>query len=227
MSTHQVIPIRPNLRPESALIGEANHRVANHLAILAGLIQTQSAKFASGPAFVPREEVRAALREVAGKVVSVGHYHRRLVGAHADAVLDLGEYLVESSHALIKALALESRVGIVHRLGTRCRVRQAHVQPLALIVNEVIMNAIKHAHPTAIPVEICIHCDVDEKGRIRVDVEDDGVGFPENFNPHTDGGTGFHLIRTLAASVGADLDIQSDSLGARFRITLPADMRAA
>jgi len=49
MSLSQVIPIRPNARIEFALIHEANHRVANHLAVLASLVQFQASKVAKGP----------------------------------------------------------------------------------------------------------------------------------------------------------------------------------
>ena len=39
MNTPQVIPIRP--RMDFTLISEANHRVANHLTLLANLVQFQ------------------------------------------------------------------------------------------------------------------------------------------------------------------------------------------
>src|SRR5262249_9435903 len=97
------------------------------------------------------------------------------------------------------------------------------VQSVALIVGEVIMNAVKHAHPTGIPVEISIFCGCGSDGRTCVEVEDDGVGFPEGFDSRRDGGVGMRLIRQLAGSLQADLDIHSDSLGTRFKLTLPRD----
>jgi two-component sensor histidine kinase len=221
MSAPQVIPIRPNLHIDLTLISEANHRVANHLTLLANLVQSQAATVAKGPPQLSRDQVQGLLREVAGKVVGIGHLHRRLAEIPQDSEIDLGDYLIESSHAFVRSLALQTRIGIVHRLDARCPARAEQVQPVALIVGEVIMNAVKHAHPTGLPVEISIYCGRNRQGRVVVEIEDDGIGFPENFDTRKDGGMGMRLIRHLAASIHADLDIDSDSLGTCFRLTLP------
>jgi two-component sensor histidine kinase len=222
MSTHQVVPIRPNNRIEFAMIREANHRVANHLSLLAGLVQAQATSVSKGPLQFERDHVRGMLQDVAGKVISVGHLHRKLSDEGHDGEIDLGDYLIECSQALIKSLSLEGRIGVVHRLGSRCAVSPEQAQPMALIVSEIMMNAIKYAHPTGLPVEIAIRCDNDSKGQVVVSVDDDGVGLPEGFDPKTGGGVGFRLIRLLSSSLGAELHVDSDSLGTRFRVTLPA-----
>jgi two-component sensor histidine kinase len=220
MSVAEIVPLRPSL--DLTLIGEANHRVANHLSLLASMVQTQAQYVAKGPLHIGRDDVHTMLREVAGKVISVGHLHRTLAGKPREETLDLGDYLVESSLALVKALSLQTRIGIVHRLDCRAPVKAETAQQAALIVSEVVMNAIKHAHPTSLPVEIAIRCGRDAQGRIAVEVNDDGIGLPEDFDPKKDGGVGFRLIRLLAASLGAELDIRSDSLGTSVRLLLPA-----
>ena len=225
MSSPQVIPMRP--RPDLTLVHEANHRVANHLALLASLVQVQASKVAKGPRQITREEVHGMLREVAGKVIGVGQLHRRLSDQPNQEIIDLGDYLIESSQSLVKSLALEGQVGIVHRLDARCPARAVQVQPVALIMGEVIMNAVKHAHPTGIPVEISIRCGRDAMGRTIVEIADDGIGLPESLNTRTGGGTGLRLIRMLASSLQAELNIESDSLGTQFYLALPADPEAA
>jgi two-component sensor histidine kinase len=219
MSAPQVASIHP--RVDFALISEANHRVANHLSLLAGMVQFQASDIARGPAELTREYVHGVLKEVAGRVVSIGHLHRRLAHEPEMGAFDLGDYLIENSHAFIKSLALQGRVGIVQRIDGPCPAKADQAQPIALIVGEIIMNAIKHAHPTGIPVEISICCGRNRSGRIEVEVADDGIGFPEGFDPDKDGGLGLRLIRMLSATLKADLDIDSDSLGTRFRLTLP------
>jgi two-component sensor histidine kinase len=220
MSSPQVVSLHP--RADFVLISEANHRVANHLSVLASLVQTQAAKVAKGPTHVTREDVHGMLHEVAGKVISIGHLHRRLSDMPPGENIDLGDYLIESSQSLVKSLALEGRVFIVHCLDARCPAKAEQVQPVSLIVGEVIMNAVKHAHPTGIPVEISIRCGRDATGRTIVEIGDDGIGFPEGVDPRAGGGTGLRLIRMLALSLRANLDVESDSLGTRFTIALPA-----
>ncbi len=221
MSTAQILPIRPNARIEFAMLSEANHRVANHLSMLAGVVRVQASAVAKGPAQFTRDQVNGMLQEVAGKLITVSHLHRRLADQPHGEEIDLGAYLVENCQTLISALDLQKRIGIVHRLDANCPVKPERAQPVALIAGEIIMNAVKHAHPTGIPVEISLRCGHNAKGRLVVEIEDDGIGFPENFDPKTGGGTGFRLIRVLADSIHADLEIESDSLGARFRLVLP------
>lgn len=223
MNSADIVTLITKPRGESVVIDEVNHRVANHLTLLANMIQSQVVALAKGPASYSRDEVRSLLREVAGKVIGVGQLHRRLVAMHPDEMMDLGDYLIESSHALVKSLALGGRVGIVHRLDARCPAKAEQVQTVALIVGEIIMNAIKHAHPTGLPVEIAIACGHNAAKRVMVEIGDDGVGLPETFDVRKDGGTGLKLIRQLAAMIDADLDIQSDSLGTRFHLTLSED----
>ena len=42
-----------------------------------------------------------------------------------------------------------------------------------------------------------------------------GVGLPENFNPATDGGLGFRLMRAIADNLKATLTFNHDELGLR------------
>jgi two-component sensor histidine kinase len=89
------------------------------------------------------------------------------------------------------------------------------------LVSEANHRVTKHARPTGIPVAISIYCGCNANRRVVVEVRDDGVGFPEGFDPMKGGGVGLRLIRQLVASLHADLEITSDSLGASFRLVLP------
>src|SRR5690242_18906343 len=95
------------------------------------------------------------------------------------------------------SLSLSRRVGIVYRLGEKCLVSMEKSQTIALVVNEIVMNAIKHAHPTDLPTNISIGCARYAKGRMSIEVADDGVGLPEDFDQKKGGGVGFKLIRAL------------------------------
>jgi two-component sensor histidine kinase len=97
-----------------------------------------------------------------------------------------------------------------------------HVQPIVLILCEVFINAMKYAHPTGVKLALTVDCSICPEGRLTLAISDDGMGLPDNFNPHSDGGLGLRVIRNLAAELNADLDIRSSELGLTFRLTLPA-----
>src|ERR1700743_3505732 len=150
MNSAEIVALVPKPRMDMSLIDEVNHRVANHLTLLANLIQAQASAVAKGPDHFAREDVHVMLREVAGKVVGIGQLHRKLATMPPGETIDLGDFLIESSQALIKSLVPEGRVGIVHRLDAHCPAKAEQVQTVSLIVGEIMMNALKHAHPAGL-----------------------------------------------------------------------------
>jgi PAS domain S-box-containing protein len=78
---------------------------------------------------------------------------------------------------------------------------------------EAVTNAIKYSHPTGVPGKITVQCQRDDEGRITIDVTDDGVGLPENFDPELDGSVGFRMMRALSERLEAALTFTSSSLG--------------
>jgi len=49
-------------------------------------------------------------------------------------------------------------------------------------------------------------------------VEDRGAGFPDNFNPSSDGSMGFTLVKMLTEQIGGELDI-TNRTGARVSVS--------
>lgn len=203
-------------------IRESDHRIANHLTLLASMIQVQMSHLAKGPETMSRDEAHSVLRETVGRILSVSHLHRRLSRPAQKGEIDVGDYLLECTTDLVNSLSLKDRVRLVQRLSTHCNLCAEDAQVLGLLVSEVIMNAVKHAHPTGIPVQITLVCDRATQGNLIIEISDDGVGLPEQFDVNKAGGVGFRLIRSLADKLGAVLTIESDSLGLTFRLLFPA-----
>jgi two-component sensor histidine kinase len=203
------------------LLAEANHRIANHLALLSGMVQMQASALTRGPDMYTRAQVKGMLQETAGKIVGIGNMHRRFAHSAGDEDLDLSTHLIECTHQLVSHLALDSRIAMKERLEKNCFVSPDQAQTIVLIVGEILMNAVKHAHPTGLPISLEICCARTRDGGIVLEVGDDGVGFPEGFDAETDGGLGLRLIRSLSEKLNARLDIESDSLGLQFRLRIP------
>jgi two-component sensor histidine kinase len=76
-------------------------------------------------------------------------------------------------------------------------------------------------HPSGLVVKVNLRCET-----MTVEVTDDGVGFPENFDPSSDGGLGFQLMRALANGLNAELQFEHDSLGVRAHLIKPKHLAA-
>jgi two-component sensor histidine kinase len=211
------------LRPSTDdLHKEANHRIANNLAAIAGLVRLHAAEATSRQeGLYTGAELRRLLTEIGSRIETVGRLHRLLSEAPQGASLDLGAYIAETADTLVETLAEEGRVRLSARGMQDCFLNPDQAAPVALIVSELITNAVKHAHPAGAPGKIVVRCGTTMTGAVYVEVEDDGVGLPENFDPWRNGGLGFEIIRGLSQQLGAKLLFDADGIGLRVRLTVP------
>lgn len=217
----QVLELQDYRLSPTDLLREAHHRIANQLAVLAAMIEVQAVSFRRGADVVPKETVLSLLVDTAARITGMARVHRRLIDLPRGEDTDLSSLLIEGCLELANSMALGERVHFKHRLSSECRVGADEAAVLSLLVGEIVMNAIKYAHPTGIPVEISLSCATTQDGRPAIEIGDDGIGLPEGFDEARDGGAGFKIIRALAENIGAELKIQSDDLGLSFRILLP------
>ncbi|MBV9329976.1 MAG: sensor histidine kinase [Alphaproteobacteria bacterium] len=204
------------------LAHEADHRIANHLSSLVAMIQAQISSLRKGPEILSRDTATAILGETIAKIVAISHLHRRLAVTPGAGAINLGDLLIESVDEIVSSLAVGERLRVRHNIGAGCFIGAEQASMLILIVSEIVMNAVKYAHPTNVPIEIAITCARTRDGKMIVEISDDGVGLPEGFDTDTDGGFGFRLIRSLASKMGAALAIDSSDLGLSFELQLPA-----
>ncbi len=202
------------------LVREANHRVANSLAQIASLVRMQASKLQPPSGVMTNEQVAELLDSVAARIATVGQLHRLLAYRHDSAGVDIGVHLHEICAALVSALASPDRPVELDFSATDGFVSSRHAQSLSLIVSEIVINAIKYAHPEGRGICITVRCERTDDGVVRLRIEDDGVGFADGFDPERDGGLGFRIVRSLAADLGASHEFSSSSHGTRFRLEL-------
>jgi two-component sensor histidine kinase len=92
--------------------------------------------------------------------------------------------------------------------------------PLALMVNELITNAAKHAYASRSGCEIWVRL-ARNAGKIRVSVRDQGIGLPPNFDMAKSKGLGMRLIRAFTKQLGATISIDSSARGTEFVVVIP------
>jgi two-component sensor histidine kinase len=203
------------------LLAEADHRIANHLALLTGYMRLKAADLAGQAAEPSRDSVGLLLASVSGQINAVARLHRCLAADQRPTSADLSEQLHEICAPFASSLCGAAR--FVEDFPPGCVVRPEQLLPLSRIVAEVITNALKHAHADGEAGAILARCRNDDTGAVLIEVIDDGAGLPETFDPETDGGLGFRLLRALGKQLGALITFDSGDHGLRFRLTLPVD----
>jgi two-component sensor histidine kinase len=199
------------LEQKTALLHEVDHRVKNNLQLIASLLQLQARR-------TPDETTRAAVRGILERVNAIGAVHRRLFQGGDVQRFDVADFVRDLAGDLAGAARRED---LELRLDLEpVAVPAAQAAPLALVVNELISNALKHAFPDgrAGQVEIGVH----RRGeRFEIVVADNGAGLPE------DGARGFGttIAQLLCQQLKATLAIVDNSPGVRATVAIPLEPR--
>lgn len=210
--TFNAQPDRPALpRPDARRAPdarEADHRLANSLQLAANFLLLQQARLADPVA-------RWALINAAERLVAVGHLHRFLCdddGAGAD--VDLQPFLRDL------AALLEQGTGL--RCAARSpsiRVPASMAQQLGLAVNELAMNAAKHAYDRSEAGDLMI--EASRAGdELRIVVSDHGRGLGAAYDVRRPTGLGTDILQAIARQLAGRLEAADDG-GARFTLAVP------
>jgi two-component sensor histidine kinase len=201
-------------------VAEADHRIANNLANLRGVIRLQRNAISKSGRTFTTEQVCMLLDDIDARIEVTAKLHKSLARAINGNGVNLGDFLEEISE-VISTLDPEGRMDLVVDNACKGYIDPRHALHVGLITAELLTNASKYAHPTGLPVKVHIHCETKGDGSFVVEVTDDGVGFPESFDPSIDGGLGFQLMRALANGLKAELQFEHDSLGVCARLVKP------
>jgi two-component sensor histidine kinase len=201
-------------------LAEADHRIANNLASLSGAIRLQRNAVSRSGKTLTADQVCQLLDDISARIEVTAKLHKSLAVAGNGNGVNLGSFLEEIAE-MIGTLGPERKMNLTVACSGENHIEPRHALHAGLITAELLTNAVKYAHPTGLPVSIQVRCETNDDGSFLVEVTDDGVGFPENFDPSTDGGLGFQLMRALANGLSAELQFEHDSLGVCARLVKP------
>ena len=187
------------------LLREVNHRVGNSLQIIASLLHLQANSSTE-------EDVKAALTNAMGRVAAVAQVHRRLYTSHDLKSVLLNQYL----EALLEDLRRSAEGNRMSRLTLKAEpieIDPDRAVAIGIIVNELVMNAVKYAYPDgAGPIHIDLHAQDDH---LLLSIADDGVGLNVKTDPRSTG-MGQRIVAAMASKLEASVERDPDHTGTRI-----------
>jgi two-component sensor histidine kinase len=187
------------------LLREVNHRVGNSLQIIASLLHLQ-ANSASD------DDVKVALTNAMGRVAAVAQVHRRLYTSHDLKSVLLNQYL----EALLEDLRRSAEGNRMSRLTLKAETMEIdpdRAVAIGIIVNELVMNAVKYAYPEgAGPIHVDLTADGEE---ILLTITDDGVGLNVKVDPRSTG-MGQRIVNAMANKLDATVERDPAHSGTRI-----------
>jgi len=203
------------LLSKDATIREIHHRVKNNLQTIAALLRLQGRRLES-------PEAQAAIEESERRIRSIAIVHETLSRDAGEVVRfdDIVQPLVRVVAETVTGPDRDLRLAVEGDAGM---LPGDLATPLAVVLNELMQNAVDHAF-TGIEARtvgnICVQL-AREDGQLLVDVVDDGVGLPPGFSVEQSGGLGLSIVHTLVTSeLGGTIELRSDE-GTRVHLTVP------
>jgi two-component sensor histidine kinase len=207
------------LEQKEFLLRELQHRVMNSLQILSSLLLMQS-RHASDPA------TKEQLQQARERVLSMGTVYRHLYRTETVGPLEFGEFL--------RLICAESERAYGGPSGAKIIVETEPLfvsggtaTSLAVLLHELITNALKHAYPEGREGPIEIGMRRTKRGRIEFRVADRGGGMPEDFDIGAPTSLGFKVITATIRRFGGTLTINRLDPGTEFLIVFPRDLEVS
>lgn len=206
--------LRKSLEEKGVMLAEIHHRVKNNLAVISGLLQLQVMQSNN-------DEINKALMDSQLRVQSIALIHEKLYGSDSLAYIKYDKYIEDLLDTIketytnqLKEIKISTKIDDIS-----LNINQAI--PCSLLINEVLINAYKHAFTDQDKGEIFIEISSVKKN-VQVSISDNGKGIESNIKDERDEGSlGFTLIKTLTAQLDGTSEFKNRGLekGAMFQLT--------
>jgi len=201
------------------LLQEVHHRVKNNLQIVSSLLSLQMRD-------QPRPEVAEQLRIAHARINSISTLHELIYDAHDLESVRLDDLINKMSDCLADIFSAEAKdIRISSEVDERILVPQSKAGPVALIINELATNSIKHAF-TGMKnghIRITARCEPPAGGEegmlVVVEVADDGVGAGAPKAVNSSSGLGSLIVERLAKQIRATIEHVAQDKGFCTRVS--------
>jgi two-component sensor histidine kinase/tetratricopeptide (TPR) repeat protein len=186
------------LNEKEWLLKEIHHRVKNNLQVVMSLLNTQSH-------FLEDESAKTAIRNSQHRIHSMSLIHKKLYLSNNIITVNMAVYIKELVEYFKDSFDTGQRIRFVLDV-TPVELTSTQSVPLSLILNETIMNSLKHAFPDEREGTIAISLVSLPENRVKLTIKDDGIGLQEDFNDQKSSPSlGMKLIEGFSGELNADL----------------------
>jgi PAS domain S-box-containing protein len=202
------------LQQKETLLQEMQHRVANSLQIIAGILLLKART-------VQSEETRLHLRDAHQRIMSVAAVQQQLLGSSHGQPIEIGPYLARLCKTLAASMTDDSRpVSLkVHAEGGSAS--SAEAVSIGLIVTELVINALKHAFVADRASDQLVVAYEAAETSWRLVISDNGIGASEGQldSDKPAPGLGTIIVEALAKQLDARVEVVRNQHGTTVSIT--------
>jgi two-component sensor histidine kinase len=188
---------------KEVLLQEIHHRVKNNLQVISGLLDLQSYHITDAKS-------KEIYKESQNRVITMALIHEELYQARDLARVDYGIYIRNLAGNLFKSYAVDPEKVKLELDVEDVQLVVDTAIPCGLIINELVSNALKHAFPGDREGKVQIIFKLPDDGRYHLEVRDNGVGIPGDFDMVKTPSLGLHLVTVLVSQLAGDMEIKTE-----------------
>jgi len=204
------ISIQKSLEEKEILLKEIHHRVKNNLSLIMSLINLQSS-------MLPDNINPLIFEDLKQRVYTISLVHERLYRSKNLSSVDLKSYLIDLIGSVRSSSIYKECIEFSINIEGAIEIEGTILVPLALLLNELLVNSVKYAFPVK-PGTISITVSDNSLQHVIV-FRDNGIGLPENRSNEISQ-LGLFLVESLVSQINGTVSFKNDG-GAVTTITFP------
>lgn len=201
--------LKQSLKEKEIMLAEIHHRVKNNLAVVSAMLQIQSMD-------EENSEVLNRLSVSTTRIKAIANIHEQLYQCESFSSIAFSKNIRKLTQELIKTFNYGKKIKLDLSLEqVHLNVNQA--VPCSLIVNEVIINALKHAFIEEKGGNICVNLSENDN-QVQVKITDNGIGLPDDFMQDSNSG-GMMIVQVLTDQLNGEYSYKNIKPGVEFSLT--------
>jgi two-component sensor histidine kinase len=203
------------IKIKSAMIQEVHHRVKNNLQTVAFLLRMEASR--AGPT-----EAQDILYQTVGRIQSIAVVHEFLSRGDGGDI-DILDVCTRIAGEVSAAASDDQKRIWITVTGETFYLPAQQATSCALVLNELVQNAVEHGFPGGNDGRIAISFG-ETDASVVIDIADDGVGLPDGFDPGLTTSLGLRIVQTLIKDdLRGQLQFRSDG-GTIARVSIPKSL---
>lgn len=193
--------IEQELDTNKALLKEIHHRVKNNLQIISSMLSIQAQ-------YINDEHLDEIINECRSRIISMSLIHESLYKKEENDQSLFSNYIKQLLPTLIDTYHIDKSKIELNMTIDDFELSLDDSVPCGLMINEIVSNALKHGFPDGRNGKIDLSMRKVGK-EVILNISDNGVGLPSNFNPEQQDSFGYLLIYTLGHQLEAKIKINN------------------
>lgn len=194
------------------LLAEIHHRVRNNLHTIVSLMESQAVYL--------KNDALTALEKSQHRIYAMSLIHQNMYCDEYLQKVDIENFIDQLSRYIKGSYPSENPVNIQLDIDP-VKVNMTQAIPLALIINEVITNAVLHAFDKTKTARILVSMH-EANDLVKLIISDNGIGIDVNENHNPSDTLGMVLINGLSEDINGEIIIESKQ-GTKVSLVFPVE----